>query len=477
MATHEGARMIRKLWGKGKPAPPDLSRWNEIGRRIASQDCAEIAAFHEGSSAEPNLANDPRSPEMAQAVLDKIVALNRGGRSAEVRAYYDPAHAPFIPELEKGGRGLRCCAILGRDAYLVLQGTPYQQQTTWKIEGDHLFQVDDLATFAWSANRQVFAWVHQDGRIALGRHYADPEATVIPALPGSAFVPQGLPSDLTDQFPDPGDAHRYGSVSVSDDGARLLLCDLDRGVIAVSRHASGWHTQLLYPSVALGLKEDMRAYSDDGEAYYQSLDMVHAALSPDGRLAAFGTQDAGHYLVDLDDTASGAPYAHLGHLSEYPHNACFSSDGRFVACNSCHFYSGVTFACEVDQIRGLVTAPYKEHPAQYVVNSYLRVYASCHLPAQMANHKDGAFLLAGAGFAACAAPDGTLLWELSFGSSAGDVDACPETGQVLVASYSGMLHVLDPSKVQDPPIFSGYHPPQELRRWVFWDRLERPIIW
>ena len=93
------------------------------------------------------------------------------------------------------------------------------------------------------------------------------------------------------------------------------------------------------------------------------------------------------------------------------------------------------------------------------------------------NRKDGAFLLAGSGFAACVSPDGKLLWELGFGSSAGDVDICQSTGRVLIASYSGMLHILDPSQKQSPAIFSGYNVSKEIGRWVFWDRLESPIAW
>ena len=89
----------------------------------------------------------------------------------------------------------------------------------------------------------------------------------------------------------------------------------------------------------------------------------------------------------------------------------------------------------------------------------------------------GAFLLAGSGFAACVTENAKLLWELGFGSSAGGVDVCPQTSRVLIASHSGMLHLLDPSQSQSPPISSGYNVPQELRRWIFWERLKQPIAW
>ena len=115
--------MFRKLFGSVKTELPDISKWNEIGREVAIHNCAELEAFHQGKSKEPKLSEDARDPTMAEAVLQKVVALNLEGRGHEARDMYDPAHTPFITELEKGGRGLTCCAILGPEDYLVQQGT------------------------------------------------------------------------------------------------------------------------------------------------------------------------------------------------------------------------------------------------------------------------------------------------------------------------------------------------------------------
>lgn len=455
----------------------ELFNWNEIGRSISNRNSQQIGDYHEGRVDEPSLVEDPRTPEMAEAVLAEVVRLNAEGRAAEARSLFDPAHAPFVPALEKGGRGLGFCAILGPDEFIVNQGTLYSNRTTWHIKGDRIAQAETLAAFAWSRTRKHFVTVRPDGVISTHDSYGAKPNDVIPALPGSAFLPADLPRELDNKMDTPGDDAEYTHLAISDDGRKILLCDCKRGIALLRKTSTGWMVQLLYPSTALGLKERLLSHGDDDGDFWIDLDMLHGAMSPDGCYAALGTQDDGHFLVDLD--APGAPSLHakLGYLSEYPHDACFSSDSRFAAFNSCHFYNGITFVSDIAAVQGLSTEPYDRHPEQHVVNSYLRVYASGYLPASMANDNNGAFLLAGSSFATCVTPSGKVLWELGFGSSAAGVDVCPETGRVLIASYSGILHLLDPSRVQDPPIFPGYRAPQELRRWLFWDRLEQPLIW
>ena len=477
MDIGEGLLVFRKFFGSGKTELSDISKWNEIGREVAISDCAEIEDFHQGKSKEPKLSEDTRGPAMAEAVLQKVIALNREGRGQEAREIFDPAHTPFISELEKGGRGLICCAILGPEDYLVQQGTTYQDNTTWRVEGDRVKEIPNISAFSWSRNRKFFAVAHRDGSFAVGAHFDDPEAEQIPSISGSAFVPKDLPDDCVAKFAVPADGHAYSRISISDDGTKLLLCDEERGVMLLAKVETEWQCRLLFPSVELGVEEQMREFWEDDDDFTPFFDMIHAALSPDGSCVALGTQDDGHHLLSLIEDGQFSVFAHLGYLSNYPHNACFSNDSKFVALNSCHFYNGVTFVSELELVRGLTTEPYEQHVKQCILNDYLRVYASGYLPSNMAGHENGAFLLAGSGYAACVLPDGELLWELGFGSSAGAVDICQSTGRVLIASYSGMLHILDLSQKQSPAIFSGYNVPKEVSRWVFWDRLERPIIW
>lgn len=50
-----------------------LDSWNKIGRAVAAHDSNELADFHEGRSDELSFLDDTRSPELAEAVLGKVV--------------------------------------------------------------------------------------------------------------------------------------------------------------------------------------------------------------------------------------------------------------------------------------------------------------------------------------------------------------------------------------------------------------------
>ncbi|WP_282605929.1 hypothetical protein [Pelagibius sp. Alg239-R121] len=455
----------------------DLSSWNDFGRSVAAHNSIELEAVHEGQKDAPSFIRDARDPNLAEAVLQEIVRLNAKGRAREARGFFDPAHAPFIPELEKGVRGLSCCAILGPDQFLTLQGTAFSTRTTWHINGNQITEADPLAGFVWSRNRQYFLTLQTDGSLIVSKTYGSAPLDRIPALPSSAFIPTDLPKEFKPKFADPGDIATYTHLAISDDGTKILLSDHGRGVLLLAKTALGWTSQLLFPSLALGLEEDMKATSEDKRVFRPFFDMIHAALSPDGRFAAFSTQMDNHHIIRLGSDGSPSVYAELEGLSEYPHDACFSDDSTLVALNSCHFFRGATFACSLPAIQDLNGQRDKQQELQTVLNDYLRVYASGYLPASMTGEESGAFLLAGVGFVACITPGGKTLWELEFGSSAGGVDVCPDTGRVLIASHSGMLHLFDPSQKQDLPIFAGYKAPREDRRWLFWDRLSQPLLW
>ncbi len=455
----------------------DLSSWNSVGRIVAEHNSSEIKAVHEGQKDQPSFKEDPRNPDLAKAVLREVVHLNAEGKAGEVREHFDPAHVPFIPELERGVTGLSCCAILGSDEFLVLQGTAFSVTSTWHIADDQITAREPLAGFVWSRNRRFFLTLETDGTLAVSKSYGSEPLDRIPPLPGSIFIPRHLPMDLRSKFETPGDTAFFTHLAISDDGKKILLADYERGVILLTRSAADWESQLLFPSLMLGLEEDMRAALDEDQGFRPYCDMIHAALSPDGRFVALGTQMDDHHVLRLSDDGRSSVYASLECLSSYPHDACFSDDSTLIALNSCHFYGGATLVSSLSAICGLNVQREQQQKVQTVLNDYLRVYASGYLPASMAGVDQGAFLLAGAGFATCVTPSGRVLWEIEFGSSAGSVDVCPETGRVLIASHSGMLHLFDPSKRQEVPIFAGYQAPLEERRWLFWDRLERPIVW
>lgn len=452
-----------------------IPEWNAQGREAALYNTGQLTALHSGQTDAVNLINDPRRAEMAEAVLAQVIHLNATGQGSAARKRFDPAHGLFAARM-KDSRGLKFCAILGPDRFLVQQGATYEPNTTWLIEAGRIARAAPLHAFAWSRNRKHFLAVHPDGGLTVSPGYGLPPSETIPALRGTAFVPKGMPPALALRFETPDDTPAYSHIAISDDGETILLADEERGVMLLRKSPWGRKPTGIDPYTSRFI-EEMQSGSDDVERYDPSLAMLHAALSPDGHFAALGVQNGCHHLMDLRGSGALESHAMMGNLSEYPHDACFSDDGQTVALNSCHLYHGCTFASDMATIRGLTTEAYETHPTQTIINEYLRVYASGWLPPAMTGAGSGAFLLAGDGVATAVTAKGKVIWELLFGGSAGGLDICPETGRILLASASGILHLLDPAAPQDPIITAGFNAPTERGRWIFWDSLAAPVIW
>ncbi|MEM7223821.1 MAG: WD40 repeat domain-containing protein [Pseudomonadota bacterium] len=407
--------------------------------------------------------------------------MNLAGRWRDARPIFDPAHAPFIEEMERNNSGITFAIILGPDEFLIRKGSFYQNGQVYHIRGDQAVERPELQAFAISRNRKYVALLDSRGTITIRLGLQGDAVSSLSWPPSDFFRPEGLPDEIAQSWDVSGLALRLETLAVSDDGRRLLAVNGQGGIFVARSEGGRPSLELLYPSVdpKYGLVEfATEVLKDDrNETFFPSLDMLHAALSPCGRYVGLGTQDYGHFIVDLDAPGGASVISELGYLSEYPHNACFSDDSVWVAFNSCHFYCGMTIAARVAKARGQTTEPYEESPLAPAIDSYLRVYASTWTPAGLGGAHKGAFLLAGGAVATAVTPKGKVLWELIFGSSAGSVDVCPISRRILIGSYSGMLHMLDPDSVEAPDRAIGWNAPKELKRWIFWRTRKGPIQW
>jgi hypothetical protein len=175
----------------------------------------------------------------------------------------------------------------------------------------------------------------------------------------------------------------------------------------------------------------------------------------------------------------------VGSLIDYPHNACFSDDGRYAALNSCHFYNGATIVFAWEGRRGVILAPYEEHEEAPCIDRDLAVYASCWLDRsvllsipEVAAEEDGLFALAGSGILRGCTPRGALAFAQGFGSSASSIDFCPESRRLAIGSYSGFVHLYDPWQEELPGRIDGFRARREIARWLMWDGLPNgPLRW
>jgi WD40 repeat protein len=194
--------------------------------------------------------------------------------------------------------------------------------------------------------------------------------------------------------------------------------------------------------------------------------MDHAAVSPDGKLIALGSQDSTH-LVFNDRYEQ---IADIGPQSSYPHYAAFSADGSVLAFNSCHFYNGMTVGVPVKFLQNLKTEAYKEDARTPIVQGGARVYAA-------AARKDEFIIGDAHGYVRAFSTDGKARWQQFVGSSIGDIDLSKDGKTMAVSSYAGFLTVfnMDAGRQEAHQIGNGNH--LERRLWVFWKGEPAPLIW
>lgn len=465
--------------------PDELSRtWNEAGRAYFSEYSRRLAALYTEVEPSGDLSlADPRSAELGEAVLQQVVALHARGEWARARERFDPAYAPLLPQIRQNRQQLGFVTILGPDALLVRRGNPWDREgTTFHLSGGTATPIADLRGVARSRNRDHLVLARssglelRDARAGLAGLSGPPVAT-IPWPDGAILRPNGLPPEV-DWEADEGPL-KIEQLAVSDDGMRVVVSAYRQGILLASRHPGTPPWTLLWPDARPPWQEGP---IDPGDAP-RAGDMTHVALSRDGRRLAFGSQDAGHFLAEIGPRGEVSWYATVGHPSEYPHQACFSDDGRFVALNSCHFYQGATVCFDWEGHRGVNLARYQVHDAAPCIDDGLRVYAACWLDPALVGaiagrESPGGFALAGNGVLRICEPSGTLIAAQGFGSSASSIDFCPESRRLAVAGYSGFVHLYDPFEEEREGRIDGFRARRELARWVLWEHLPGgPVRW
>ena len=447
-----------------------LSRqWNDVGRRLATDVQARLEQFHSGEANEAEWPSDPRDEALAARVLHAVVELNQLGRWEEARRWFDPAHEPFISRM--GDEGLPFVVALGEDEALFRRGSTWQRGHLWLVAGDSLKPLPELSAAAISPSREMLALADADG-VRVLKGWNGNEIAWFPWPSDDELVPPWVPGSARDRYDVESPATSLEYLCVANSGLRIAMA-LRSGVVVgdASRGHTRWHLALPLRDKA---DEWVLEELEKGERAAFHGDMVHVAMSGDGRFLACGSQEEGHHLFRADPDGGTSFWVKLDHESEYPHNACFSGDGAQVAFNSCHFYSGATIAADTLAIKGVVTEPYDEDARPRVINRNLRVHASTWLPESALPDGKAAFALAGVSFLTIVTRSGEVLHELMFGSSASGIDYCPTTKTLVLGSYSGFLHFLKTNEID--PIGLGWRPPKELKRWCFLKDLP-PFQW
>lgn len=454
--------------------------WNEAGRAYFSEYSARLSRYYGDGDQKVDLdMRDPRTEAMGDQVMRAVIELQ--AERKRPRDVFDPAYAPLFPWITKNERSLGFVTILGPDELLVRRGAAWQEDcVTFHLRGNEATPLPDIRGVHRSRNRDYLVLARgggleiRDARAGIAGLSGPPLAT-LPWPDLDIFRPRGLAANA-EWEPIEGPLE-IEQLAISDDGMRIVVNCYRQGILLASRHRGERPWTLIWP--------DARApYQSDDDAVPDAGDMTHVAISRDGTRLAFGCQDTSHFLAEIDRAGEPQWYATVGNLSEYPHYACFSDDGRYVALSSCHFYNGATISFAWEGNRGADLEAYEEHPQAPCIDDNLRVYAACAVDHGVTSAVDrkmakgGGFVLAGAGLLKLCGSTGGLGFAQGFGSTAGSIDFCPETRQLALSSYSGFVHLYNPYEDELPGRIDGYRPRRELARWLMWEHLPAgPLRW
>lgn len=398
---------------------------------------------------------EPDDPPALSALLpelrQQLRAANAEGSEAAIarlRSQWPPLHEATSPLLEDNGQGFGALAWRADGSLLIRTGTWYEPGEVLRLQGLEVTPEPDLQMFGSSPDGRMLALL-REGRIALVHGADDTPVAVLPLPTGQ----EGLPSVLAALAEDDATVQQLVPFN---DGQRVVVVQAG-GVFLCS--ATG--IQRLLPAA-----RELEEAAGEDDPYGVRLDMVHAAVSPDGNWIACGHQDGRHRIFD----SHGTPVSEVGPHGEYPHHAAFFADGRHVALNACHFYNGATIGVEVAALAQIDTDFYEDHPAVRVIEPGARVYASAPLP-------EGLVLGDAYGYLRAVDSAGTVLWKQHVGSTISAMATSPDGRTLAVGSHSGTLHLLDLASTDARPEQVGTQPRRELRRWLFWKQEARPLAW
>lgn len=398
----------------------DLSRaWRERGLAyVAAINRYVAVGLADGWDAAGEAPEDARE-DLADAVLAVADEANRDGAWKELREHFPPAHEPFAGRLRDLAVGIEDVVWVDDGHAVARVGTAWSLEAVVEFGIDGSYSATDATTVGRSPDRRWFALARE----------------------GEVEVRDGYRGATRARLPLPRDNEVLLTVQPFPDGDEVLVTRED-GVFVLGKRG------------LRAIPVDAKADDDDP----RSFDMIHAAMSPDGRLIAAGHQDSSHVVVSRD----GRALASFGPVhSEYPHHAAFSGDGTHAIFNSCHFYNGVTSIVRVNDLPGLVREPYDEDPRLRVLDDQCRVYASAFI--------DDTIVLGDAyGYLRAWSPSGERRWQLFCGSSIGGIDRSPDGRKLAVATAAGFLQFYDLDADEPDPFQIGTAFHRERMRFVRW---------
>lgn len=404
----------------------------------------------------------PESPGMQPlypALLEALRAANAAGDAAirQLREDWPPSPDLYAGLLEGNARAISQLAMLADGSILARIGASYETPRCVRLRQGQCEQLDSaLLGFGLSGDGQLLALASVEG-IAIHAGWQGERLAMLAWPTGAEGLPYGLA--LTENPRN----FEIEALQPFPDGQRVLLA-CRSGVYVL---AAGGATRLHPDAGRLHELARDSGSKRSGMPLEIDLDMVHAALSPDGRWIAAGDQCSVHVLFD----AALKPVGHIGPHSEYPHYAVFAADSRQVLLNACHFYSGCSIGVNREHWIGLDTDYYDDaHPAITTLQEGARVYAAVS--------RAGEYIVGDAhGYLRAFGHDGTPHWTHFVGSTISSMALSGDGKTLAVGSYGGAISLIALDSGERDAWQIGTGPHRERERWLFWQQEATPLRW
>jgi hypothetical protein len=434
-------------------------RWQSKALGYAQAVNAYVArGMREGWDAVGDEPQDEADAGLAQAAIKAVVEANRAGQTEQLREQWPPMHHLLMPLLKDNGQNISAVFVLEDGSFVARIGAPYELGRVIQVRDDQVQTIEGFSHMGRSPDRRYFAYAREEG-IEITEGWLGLRTSLCRWPTGLEGVPEGFAVNPLQEKPTPT------KLIPLTDGQRALLVSSDGIWVLSAKEAVR-----LLPTTE-SMKEhfewSQQEYPDD--ELTMDLSMEHGEVSPDGCWIAAGGQDSKHLIFDAQLQLQG----NIGHASEYPHYALFSSDSQMAIFNSCHFYNGETIAVQMRDLP-LTTNAYDEHEKTPTLESGARVYAAVHRTTE----HGGQFIIGDAsGYLRAFDHAGQSLWQHHLGSSFSAIDVSTDGKTLYAATYAGFISImtLDAGHQRPCQIGNGNH--FEQRRWLFWKKQPQPLIW
>jgi hypothetical protein len=327
------------------------------------------------------------------------------------------------------------------------------------IDGDQLHHLSGIDFVGRSPGGRYIAVARGDG-IEIRDGWEGPTVSKLSWPTGLEGVPREFHVPMKKGVPFPKALFPFPQ------GDRVLLVSSE-GIFVVGRHTC---RRLLKTTAEIReyLASVDQSELAEGRPYdCFDLHMAHAAISPDGRWIACGHQGSNHLLFDANTCELVGTVLPQ---SSYPDFAAFSRDGSMVALNACHWHHGSTLGVSIAAFSGGRSELSTDDPEVVRLDREARVCASS------SRHDEFIF---GDAYGMLRAIDlkGRFRWQHFIGSTINAIDVSPDGKRLVVTSCAGFLCILDLDSGTRDPHTIGTATHREVRRWLFWKKEPRPLIW